>query len=108
MGVRCLDAGVPAGLRELSIQARAVDMDSRLAAEVAQRGRVLDRCGVIDRDCADEGRAVPPVQVVHIGEGPAYMEFCERRRARHWVCTCGTCAKCLGPETFGGVRDDEL
>ena len=114
VGLQCLDAGAPAGLRELNVQARVVDMDEPLAAEVGQRGRVLERCEVFDRRWFDRkwfttDSVVPSVQVVHIGRGPVHME--DRKlnavwcRERHWACTCGTCAECLGPEAFGGVVD---
>ena len=73
-GLQCLDAGAAAGLRELNVQAQAVDMDSRLAAEVAQRGRVLGRCDVLDREWGAAGFDVPSVQVVYIGRGPVHME----------------------------------
>ena len=49
VGLQCLDACAPAGLRELNVQARVVHMDAQLAAEVACRGRVLARCDVLDR-----------------------------------------------------------
>ena len=111
VGLQCLDAGAPAALRELSVQARGVDMDAQLAAEVAQRGRVLARCDVVDIivwwHLIDA--QVPTVQVVHIGQGPVHMEVPglpgDRAVQRHWACTCGTCAECLGPEAFGGVVD---
>ena len=109
VGLQCLDAGAPASLRGLNVQARGVDMDDNLAAEVEQRGRVLEGCEVIDLDWEASGASgsdVPPVQVVYIGRGPVHME---RRsvggRVRHWACTCGACAECLGPEAFGGVVD---
>ena len=105
-GLQCLDAGAPAGLRALNVQARVVDMDSCMAAEVAQRGRVLDRCDVLDSKWSQGTNvAVPSVQVVHIGQGPVHMEFRTMRcRVRHWACTCGSCAECLGPETCGGFE----
>ena len=103
-GLQCLDAGAPAGLRALNVQARVVDMDAELAAEVAQRGRVLERCEVLDSKWGQGTNViVPPVQVVHIGQGPVHMEFRTMRGCvRHWACTCGTCAECLGPDTVGG------
>ena len=103
-GLQCLDAGATAGLRALNVQARMVNMDAQLAAEVAQRGRVLERCDVLDSKWGlDLNVAVPPVQVVHIGQGPVHMEFRTMRGCvQHWACTCGTCAECLGPETVGG------
>ena len=89
------------------MQARMVFMDDCLAAEVAQRGRVLERCDVFDSEWGRVlGSSVPQVQVVHIGQGPVQREYrFSRGRARGWACTCGTCAECLGPETFGGVED---
>ena len=112
--LQSLDAGAPAGLRELNVQARVVDMDSCMAAEVARRGRVLDRCDELDSECVEglecPGCCVPPVQVAYIGRGPVHMESRSdsnhsEARVRHWACTCGTCAECLGPDTFGGVAD---
>ena len=107
VGLQCLDAGAAAGLRELNVQARVVDMEFHLAAEVAQRGRMLGRCDVLDQEWSQAtGRVVPPVQVVFIGRGPVHMEYRHAlRRERHWPCTCGSCAECLGPEAFGGVVD---
>ena len=49
VGLRCLDAGAQ-GLQHVNVQARVVDMDDHLAAEVGQRGRVLERCDVFDSD----------------------------------------------------------
>ena len=76
-----------------------------LAAEVAQRGRVLERCSVADRDWRAYGLLDPRVQVVCIGQGPMHLE---QRHAwgcgQHWPCTCGSRAECLGPKAFGGVR----
>ena len=71
VGLQCLHAGAPAGLRELNVQARVVDMDSRMAAEVAQRGRVLDGCNVVDTEWRSATGNVPPVQVAFIGAGPS-------------------------------------
>ena len=110
VGLQCLDAGAPAGLRDLNVQARVVDMDGHLAAEVGQRGRVLERCDALDSEWGEQpapyGDCVPQVQVVHIGRGLVTLEYMYRReRVRHWACTCGTCAECLGPDTFGGVAD---
>ena len=110
--LQCLDAGAPASLQALNVQARVVDMDEHLAAEVARRGRLLDRCDVIDGKCGDITDEVPPVQVAYVGRGSVHMEFISdnihysESRVRHWACTCGTCAECLGPDTFGGVVDD--
>ena len=110
VGLQCLGAGAPAGLQDLNVQARGVDMDDRLVAEVGQRGRVLERCDVFDSEWVERleipGCHVPPGQVVHIGQGQVQMEYrISRGRVRHWACTCGTCAECLGPEAFGGVED---
>ena len=106
VSLRCLDAGAPAGLRALNVQARGVDMDARLAAEVAHRGRVLDCCDVIDNAWDTTHSVVPPVQVAYIGQGLVHMEYrCDVGRVRHWACTCGTCAECLGPEALGGLVD---
>ena len=111
VSLQCLDAGASAGLRALNVQARRVVMDCELAAEVAQRGRMLERCEVLDREWEDyAGGDVPPVRVAYIGRGPVHMEFVgdgnhSDARVRHWACTCGTCAECLGPDTFGGVVD---
>ena len=104
--LQCLDAGAPTCLREMVVQARAVVMDSHLLAEVGQRGRMLQRCDVVDWEWAPQGYAVPTVQVVHIGQGPVHMEY-KRPLGRvwHWPCTCGSCAECLGSEAFGGVVD---
>ena len=109
VGLQCLDAGAPAGLRALNVQARVVAMDRELAAEVAQRGRMLERCDVVDGEWGDyAGGVMPPVQVAYIRRGPVHMEFISdssrtEARVRHWACMCGTCAECLGPDTFGGV-----
>ena len=114
--LQCLDAGAPAGLRELNVQAREVDMDSLLCAEIARRGRVLDRCDVLDKWWDSKGQArgrrivsaVPALQVVYIGRGPVHMErrcLDGRKRLWHWACTCGACAECLGPQAFGGVAE---
>ena len=46
VGLRCLDAGAPAGLRGLHVRAQVVDMDAQLAAEVARRGHMMERCGL--------------------------------------------------------------
>ena len=107
VGLQCLDARAPAGLRDLNVQARAVDMNAHLAAEVGQRGRMLQRCDVLDSKWGEgPDTCVPQVQVVHIGRGPVQMEYrVSRERVRPWACTCGTCAECLGPEAFGGVAD---
>ena len=106
VGLQCLEAGAPTGLRELLVQARAVEMDSHLAAEVRQRGRTLERCDVVDRSYRSCSFPVPTVRVVHIGHGPVHMEYyIFIPRVRHWLCTCGACVKCLGPEAFGGVVD---
>ena len=108
VGLRCLDAGAPAGLQELIVQARVVDMDVHLAAEVAQRGRVLERCDVLGSEWGEVlCSSVSQVQVVHIGQGPVQKEKkYSYGHARGWACTCGTCAECLGPEAFGGVGAD--
>ena len=85
-----------------------VDMDDQLAAKVAQRGRVLERCDVLDKEWDSILSAVPAVQVAYIGRGPVHMErrcVGGRERHWHWACTCGACAECLGPEAFGGVGD---
>ena len=104
--LQCLDAGAPTGLQELVVQARAVDMDSHLAAEVALRGRMLESCDVVDESWGSPGLAVPTVQVVHIGQGPVHLEYrYPTGRVWQWPCICGSCAKCLGPEAFGGVVD---
>ena len=50
VGLQRLHAGAPAGLRDLNVQARVVDMDAALTAEVGQRGRVLERCDVLDSE----------------------------------------------------------
>ena len=101
-----LDAGAPTGMRELVVQARVVEMDSHLAAEVAQRGRMLERCDVVDEKWGSGGSVVPDVQVVHMGHGPVQMEYrYATGRLWHWPCTCGACAECLGPEAFGGAMD---
>ena len=106
VGLQCPDAHAPAGLRELNVQARVVDMDSHVAAEVAQRGRVLERCDRIDYAWDRRYSVVPPVQVAFIGQGPVHMEYRgDVGRVQHWSCMCGTCAECLGPEAFGGVVD---
>ena len=108
VGLHCLDAGAPASLRGLNVQARAVELDSHLAAEVAQRGRVLERCDVVDDNGLgdSEWEVLPRVQVVYIGRGSVHMEArLGRYILRHWPCTCGACAECLGPEPFGGVAD---
>ena len=81
-----------------------LDIDNYLAAEVEQRGRVLEGCEVIDPEWEATGSVVPPVQVAYIGRGPVHMEY-ERSglgRVRYWACTCSTCIECLGPDTFGG------
>ena len=102
VGLQCLDARAPAGLHELNVQAQVLDMDYHLAVEVEQRGRVLEGCEAIDPEWEATGSVVPPVQVAFIGRGPVHMEY--RRsglgRVRHWACTCGTCAECLGPDTL--------
>ena len=131
VGLQCLDANAPMGLRELNVQARVVHMDARLAAQVAQRGRRLACCDAVDERggrkssektflgctlCKWEvkvgGLSVVPVQVVHIGRGPVHMEYVcgylpkfKWSHEMHWPCTCGSCAECLGPEAFGGVED---
>ena len=107
VGLQCLDAGAPVGLRELNVQARVVAMDAQLAAEVAQRGRVLERCDAVDKGWDRISSEGPAVQVVHIGRGPVHMErrVVKEGSERHWACTCGACAECLGPEAFGGVAD---
>ena len=102
--LQCLDAGAPTGLRELVVQARAVEMNSQLAAEVARRGRMLERCDVVDSKWGTGGSVVPDVQVLHMGRGPVHMEYrYATGRLWHWPCTCGACAECLGPEAFGGA-----
>ena len=74
VGLQCLDAGAPADLQELNVQAQAVELDIDLDAEVARRGRVLEHCDVIDNEW-DRGHSVlPPVQVAYIGRGPVHME----------------------------------
>ena len=107
VGLQCLNAHAPAGLHELNVQARVVDMDHNLAVEVEQRGRVLEGCEIIDPEWEATGSVVPPVQVAFIGQGPVHMEYRSsgRGRLRHWPCTCGTCAECLGPGAFGGVME---
>ena len=116
VGLQCLDAGAPAGLRELNVQAREVDMDALLCAEIARRGRVLNRFDVLDKwwDCTRTARgrrivsASPALQVVYIGRGPVHLEgrcLDGRKRLWHWACTCGACAECLGPQAFGGVAE---
>ena len=108
--LQCLDAEAPTGLQELVVQAREVNMDTHLAAEVAQRGRMVERCDTVDKRWAHGGAVAPIVRVVHIGQGTVHMEFRESyrhptSRVWHWPCTCGACAECLGPEAFGGVVD---
>ena len=131
VGLQCLDANAPMRLRDLNVQARVVHMDARLAAQVAQRGRRLACCDAVDerwrqkpsqekvlgctlwtRGVKVGGLSVVPVQVVHIGRGPVHMEYVcgylpkfKWSHEMHWPCTCGSCAKCLGPEAFGGVVD---
>ena len=104
--LRCLDAGAPAGLRGLHVRARVVDMDAHLAAEVAQRGRVLERCSV-ERWQGGITYDGPPMRVVAIGQGPGRWSTAKGRK-RHWPCTCGACAECLGPAAFGGVQEEWL
>ena len=99
--LQCLDAGAPASLREVDVQAQAVHLNPPLAAEVAQRGHVLERCIKLDWSWPP-GSGRPPVQVVHMGQGPVPAVITS---GSDWACTCGTCAECLGPEAFGGVKD---
>ena len=108
--LQCIDADAPTALQELVVQARAVDMDLHVAGEVAQRGRMLDRCDTVDERWTRGGGVAPTVRVMHIGQGLVHMEFKEpyrhpTSRMWHWPCTCGACAECLGPEAFGGVVD---
>ena len=101
--LRCLDAGAPAGLRALHVRARVVDMDAGLAAEVAQRGRVLERCSVEGWQGGDTCDLLP-LRVVAMGQGAGHAAS-DMGRQRVWPCTCGACAECLGPAAFGGVED---
>ena len=105
MGLQYLSSSAPVGLRELNVQARAVDMDAVLAAEVAQRGRVLERCDVYERTSGQgTGVDAPTVQVVAIGRGLVHFDLENsggQLPAGAWPCTCGACAACLGPQTFG-------
>ena len=101
--LRCLD-GAPAGLRGLHVRARVVDMNAPLAAEVAQRGRVLERLNIEGWPPGITLRG-PPLRVVAIGQGPGKVSA-GRGRQRHWPCTCGACDECLGPAAFGGVQEE--
>ena len=50
VGLQCLDAGAATGLRELIVQARAVGMDSHLAAQVAAAGPLAGALRLCRRD----------------------------------------------------------
>ena len=104
--LQCLDEGAPVGLRGLHVRARVVDMDACLAAEVAQRGRVLERSG-IDGGQGGNAHNLPPLRVVVIGQGAGHAAS-DMGRQQSWPCTCGACAQCLGPAAFGGVEDVRL
>ena len=64
---------MPAGLQELNVQARVVELDAQLAAEVARRGWALERCSVVDELWVKTGslgdRILPAVQAAYIGQG---------------------------------------
>ena len=92
-GLECLQLVGAHGLRDLTVQARVVDMDDHLAAEVAQRGRVLERCDVFDSEWDEYRGAMPQVQMVHIGQGPV-------QRSTGSV----TAARAAGPAHVGRAR----
>ena len=105
VGLQCMDAGVPAGILEMSVQALELSMCPALAAEVGRRGRTAFRPDYMDSERGlSRGSSAPPMQAAIIGEGPVYRE-CRNPHssARHRACTCGACAECLGPEAFGGA-----
>ena len=104
VGLQCLDAGALAGLRELNVQARRVDMDTHVAAKVAQRGRLKPFDMYDEKNWNPVFGDWPTVQVAHIGQGPVHVED-RCARGSDWACTCEACPECLGPEVFGGVVD---
>ena len=77
VGLQCLGARTPAGLQELHVQARVVDVDAQLAAEVAQRGWVLECCNVVDSTWVNSGslgaKILPAVRVMQLRQGPVHM-----------------------------------
>ena len=121
VGLECLEAGAPAGLRELVVQAWVVDMDAQLAAEVAQRGRMLERCDVLDREWLETGsccassadsahRAGPGAHGKKVGGGPRaalalglHMRCMRRVPGAGGLWGCRGCA--LQPVRFEGVWD---